>query len=178
VVTLFSPRTMMTHREKTDTDFFLIREEWIVPENLVHVRRTRQSDPHTNRTRRISDTRVNYIKEPWCLVKKVSLASIFISETHEARDVFTSRKKEIEPSSVKRLGVWRFCGNVFNIDRHTGPDRDTSTAKKDITQDSPGRVYETPTDTCAPCHTRCMRPLKQPTGNRGTRTLTAKKMTD
>ena len=100
VVTLFSPRTMMTHREKTDTDFFLIREEWIVPENLVHVRRTRQSDPHTNRTRRISDTRVNYIKEPWCLVKKVSLASIFISETHEARGVFTSRKKEIEPSKI------------------------------------------------------------------------------
>ena len=128
VVTLFSPRTMMTHREKKRIPTFLIREEWILPKKPCGraLRRTRQSDPHTNRTRWISDTCVNYIKEPWCLVKKVFLRIHFhIWDTRSAWRVRESKnfpfffswtvfcngkeelflKKEIEPSSVKRLDV-------------------------------------------------------------------------
>ena len=48
----FSPRTMMTHRDKKRIPI-LNWKRVNRPENLVSVR---QSDPHTNRTQRISDT--------------------------------------------------------------------------------------------------------------------------
>ena len=124
---------------------FLIREEWILPKKPCGraLRRTRQSDPHTNRTRWISDTCVNYIKEPWCLVKKVFLRIHFhIWDTRSAWRVRESRnfpfffswtvfcngkeelflKKEIEPSSVKRLDVHIivvFYSDVFDSE-HSG----------------------------------------------------------
>ena len=122
----YSPRMMMTLREEKTVYRLRIQEEWIVPEkNLVGVGRAWQSDHHTNRTQRISDTQIlSHTLHIWdtrsVLKSSHSFFSWIVFQRQKKRTFFKKRelflKKGIWPSSVKkRLGVHKIVGFIFDL---------------------------------------------------------------